>query len=197
MAVQLNNDELRSELASASSTIHELQNKIKRLESDSKTVIEKYNQKEQYSRLHSIRIHGLCEKENEKCKETVVELLQQKLDLSNINDVDIDKVHILPGLTNDGKPRSVIVMFFKHDHKTAVLKQRRKLKGSGVVIVEDLTRTNAGVMNIFRNDERFESVWSQEGVIKAKIKNGHIVRVSSVDTTDDIIRRFSPGGGVI
>ena len=39
MAVQLNNDELRSELASASSTIHELQNKIKRLESDSKTII--------------------------------------------------------------------------------------------------------------------------------------------------------------
>ena len=85
----------------------------------------------------------------------------------------------------------MILSFFRHDHKKKILENRRKLKGSHIVIVEDLTRLNNGLMNRLRQDQRIESVWSWEGSVSVKLKGGPVTRVNLFDSVDDLIQRLS------
>ena len=71
------------------------------------------------------------------------------------------------------------------------MENRRKLKGSRIVIVEDLTRLNNGLMNSMRQDHRIESVWSWEGNVRVKLKGGPVTRVNLFDSVDDLIQRLS------
>ena len=145
-------------------TINRMNEKIQKGEGENRISILMANQNEQYARSHRIRIYRLPEPENEDCKQTVINLLTSKLDIHDIRAQDKK--------SNDGKPKSMILSFFRRDHKKRILENIRKLKGSHIVIVEDLTRLNNGLMNRLRQDHRIESVWSWEGSMRVKLREG-------------------------
>ena len=56
-------------------------------------------------------------------------------------------------------------MFNRRQKRDEVIKNRRELKGSRVVISEDLTRLNQQTLNRVRVSERTNSTWSHSGQV--------------------------------
>lgn len=94
---------------------------------------------EDYSRKNNIRIDGFVELPNE-TNETlhvkVTKLIQDKL---QIKDVKIDNIHRLSGNKKDqSTPRTIITRFSNQFHRDSTIKNKMKLKGTGIFINEDL-----------------------------------------------------------
>ena len=110
-----------------------------------------------------MRIHGLTVKPTDDCCHVVLSLLREKLDITNVNAVDIEAAHVLPtrpdkqpegasafepGITTSPRSQPVIVRFRSRQLRDEVVRKRRKLKGSGFTIVEDLTALNTKTLNL-------------------------------------------------
>ena len=84
---------------------------------------------EQYARKNNVKIYGLHEDRDESCVDIVRSMIKDNLHIE-INSQQIAVAHRINGKT--GKPRPIIVRFEQYDVKLVVLKQRRRLKGSGM-----------------------------------------------------------------
>ena len=88
---------------------------------------------EQYTRRENVRVLGIEEEEGENCATKMFEFFRTKLH-SDIKSENITVAHRVKG----GSPRGIIVRFSSREVKSAIIQNRRILKGSGVVINEDL-----------------------------------------------------------
>ncbi|KAI4458373.1 l1 transposable element-related [Holotrichia oblita] len=119
-----------NELKSCKNNIDSLDKRMLRIE-------EALDEQEQYSRRNNIRIYGVPEITHENTCEVFVNLCREKLKI-NITNSDIDCCHRLAGKEGTNKP--IIVRFVRRDVKNKVFNDKRKLKGTRIVITEDLTR---------------------------------------------------------
>ena len=62
-------------------------------------------------------------------------------------------------------------------HATLILANRKKLKGSGITIAEDLTAANAKLYNDCRKHGNFINVWTKNGTVMAKKQDGKIEKI--------------------
>ena len=136
------------------------------------------NDLEQYSRRNSIRIYGINDSNpSETPFETAVivaEKLSAKLKLS-IEVRDIDIAHRMGRFLKEGN-RPIICKFVSRFKKVEVIKSRRLLKGTPIVIKEDLT---------LRNMQRLQEVQDVENVTKAWSDDGKIIAL--LDSTDKVL----------
>ena len=137
---------------------------------------EKVNTLEQYSRRNNIRIFGLKESQSERHSDNnnnknISDFLQRRLGLRNINENQIDKAHRV-GRYSPNHDRAFVVRFVKHDTARLVLQKRRALKGTGITITEDLTKTNAIRLHKLKNLGNASQAWSQNGDLFVKDKHG-------------------------
>lgn len=65
----------------------------------------------------------------------------------------IDVAHRV-GKKKKDRPRAIIVRFHNRDDRMEVLRERKKLKNTGITIVDDLCWELLQVFNRVRNDER-------------------------------------------
>jgi len=146
------------------------------------------NDLEQHVRANSIRISGIKdEKSNEGTDETikkVVNLCSSKLGLK-INQEEIDTAHRI-GRFRDGKNRNIICKFVRRQTKFQVIKQRPKLKSSGVVIREDITRTNQELLDRAYQCSEIKSTWSSKGKLKVKTIHGDVLQIKDHQELDKI-----------
>ena len=79
--------------------------------------------------------------------------------------------------------------FFDRKKRDSVIISRCDLKNKGYVIGEDLTYAN---YQVFRKANEWHSammlVWSSDGKILAKVKNGRIIRVNIHTDLDEAFR---------
>ncbi|KAI4465513.1 mkrn2 opposite strand protein [Holotrichia oblita] len=101
------------------------------------------DQLEQYSRLDSVRLFGLPEKSNENITEEVISILSTKLKL-NIKHEDISICHRLNAREDGIKP--VIIKFVRKSTKNEVYNAKSRLKGSQLIVREDLTKPRASMV---------------------------------------------------
>ena len=80
--------------------------------------------------------------------------------------------------------RAIIVKFKCRKEKIAVIQNRKKLKGSGVSISEDLTVINHQLLMKTKHNPKVESAWSSMGNIFAKLHNDRIVTVNQKTNFD-------------
>lgn len=126
----------------------------------------KVNDLEQYTRRNSLRVYGIPSTDDEDTTDTLLELFRNKLQVTLSTD-DIDRSHRI-GKPVDGKSRALIVKFVRHDDQNRVLRARRKLKGSKVVIKEDLTATNLKLLSATASHDEVDKAWSWDGRIFCK-----------------------------
>ena len=111
------------------------------------------NNMEQYSRRSCIRIFGLEEKKGENTDLLVSEVIRTKLGVSLDPVKDIDRSHRTGNVQQSNsstptghssnhkpRPRSIIVKLNSYRKRREIITNRKKLKGSGIVIAEDLTK---------------------------------------------------------
>ena len=126
------------------------------------------NKQAQYTRAYNIRIFGIPEAkpiDNEDMRGVMCEFFEEKLDV-NVKKQEIAAAHRLP-TRKEGKPRPIIVRFAWKETKYALLKVRKKLKGSGQSITEDVTSDNMRLMNRAEKSNKFSEVWFSNGRVHA------------------------------
>ncbi|KAL8613832.1 hypothetical protein ACOMHN_029689 [Nucella lapillus] len=85
--------------------------------------------------------------------------------------------------------RLIIVRFFDQRKRDEILQNPRKLKNKDTVIGEDLTYANYQLSKRAMEHSLTMSVWSSNGRILAKIKNGRILRLHIYMDLDEVFKR--------
>ena len=123
----------------------ELQAKIQDYEKKLHDLLLRLNYQEDYSRRNNLRISGLEEpRSNETWEQTstlVNELFTSKLQLPNMK---LERAHRV-GPASPSRPRTVVVRFERFGDREAVLRNARKLKGTGVYLNEDLCAASQAI----------------------------------------------------
>jgi hypothetical protein len=151
------------------------------------------NDLEAHGRRWAVRIMGyrapaIKPETTIQCKEIVIDFLRDKLKLGNIHTQDIDCAHRIGGVTKTGN-QTILAKFFRRDHTDQILRVKKSLKGSGVVVFEDTTFLNRRLLKQLKDHPDFESSWCQGGTVWAKPVNGSKkMKVSIVDDIDNLVQ---------
>lgn len=100
---------------------------------------------EKYGRRNGVRIFGIASVAGENTNEEALKVFNSKLGLK-LTEHDIGRSHRVGQPEKDGensvtaKPRAILVKLVRHDIKEKIIKNRKLLKGSGIIVVEDLTK---------------------------------------------------------
>ncbi|KAL8625399.1 hypothetical protein ACOMHN_044542 [Nucella lapillus] len=145
------------------------------------------NDHEQHGRLWNVRVFGLKETEGETvgdCVQKVVEVITSKLGVA-VQPEEVEMAHRsgkpmgpAGASTVRSRPRPILVRFHSRQKKSEVLKNRRKLKQTGISIGEDLTMANLRLLKQTEGHSAVMSAWSSNGKIVARLKNSKTVRVT-------------------
>lgn len=147
------------------------------------------------SRKTCILVHGVAETEDEVpllLVENVIAIM--KLESHLPSEKCIDDVHRLgrPTGQNNSKPRPLLVTFTKFSYKNSMWSAKRKLKGSGILITEFLTRKRQKLYGDARTAFGSQNVWTQNGYIHAAVGKRKI-KISSLSQIHEL-RSAAVGG---
>lgn len=190
--LRVENDQLKKEVATLKKKEEELRGQLAEAKHTATVALERVNDTDQYNRRNNIRIYGLKEKQVQKGEGNAVDDTEvQVLKLFSSMEVkvkpeDLEASHRL-GAKNPDKnsPRGVIVRFINRKLKESVIKNRRKLKNTGVVVVEDLTDMNYKLLQRVKADPLCENAWTINGKVTMKTKSGRIVKVHSASHMEE------------
>lgn len=145
----------------------------------------KHNERlDEISRRKTIRIYGVEEINGEKCKKVVMKIFSEKLNLKNVKESKVESCFRV-GDSKDNKVRPILVQFTRLDVKHTVYNCKKLLKGSGIVIREDLTREKTNILKkALQKIGNTGKVWTNNGIIYARKGEDDIRRV---DTDEDLI----------
>ncbi len=138
---------------------------------------------EQYSRKCNVKILGLKEETGENCVERILKVVKDKLGI----EMKPGQIVVAHRVKSKKQPYPIIARMDSHTTKMTLLKARSKLKGSGVVIADDLFRDLMGVYHRVRNDDRVKDAWTWNGRVLAKTHDGRIYNVPYGVTLADIL----------
>ncbi|PIK48639.1 hypothetical protein BSL78_14491 [Apostichopus japonicus] len=163
--------DIEVEAEKTSSELKAMQDEISELTDKLNNSTNQLNQLEQYSRRNCIRVFGVEEKPNENTDVLMMDLASQHLGL-NLNPTDIDRSHRI-GKKEPGKPRAIIVKFQNYKTRELCIKNRRKLKGTRLVIQEDLTKANQELLQATKNTTLVKAAWSHDGKVIALVSKNN------------------------
>ena len=160
----------------------------------SQTLIHALNSQEQYSRRNNVRIFGIADTvRNESAaasEDLALTVFNKKLGL-DIRPEDVQIAH-RTGRYTALSTRSIIVQFVSRKAKKDVIGNRKKLRGSGVSIAEDLTPSNVRRLSAIKSLDCVVQSWSFEGKLFAKNKNGHVKEVLARDLLTEKLFEYPP-----
>ena len=171
--------QLRATVDVQCDTIQNLQNSVSDLE--------------QYSRRNCLQIFGVPENSGECTDDIVCDIANAHLKVP-LSKADIDRSHRTGYPASESvqqtsgnntsshhppkkRPRPIVVKFVSYRQRQSVISQRRKLKGSGIVIQEQLTKSNQRLLKDTLKSKKVVTAWSSDGRIIASVKatNGRTV----------------------
>lgn len=174
-------DSILQQLSITNATINEmnnkfdsLMNKFNELEIKVKNNVEKICENggkierlEQYTRRNNLRIFGIKESNNENTDALVLKIIS---DLNvPVQLSDIERSHRI-GKVSD-KPRAIIVKFSSYRKRSEVFSAKKGLKGTGIVLKEDLTKYRLTVLQAAIAKYGASNVWTRDGRIFWKVND--------------------------
>lgn len=110
---------------------------------------------QQYSRRNNVRIFGL--KANSNPKNEIINIFKSKLNL-NIELAATNRCNYVDPTLK----RHTTVNFISNRDQKSILQNRKLLKGSDVVITEDLTKDRLALLKLIQSRFRKENVWTMD-----------------------------------
>lgn len=142
---------------------------IEDLRKQNNKLVNKMESMEQFSRNNNIRIYGVSENKHENIEDTVKNLIHNKLNL-NITSSNIERCHRIGKVTEE-KYRAIVVRMTNYKLKMDIIKSRKALKGTGIIIAEDMTHEKHKLLKETVQQIGKENVWTMDGKIYAKVNN--------------------------
>jgi len=121
----------------------------------------------------------------------VVKFCWEKLHIQGIDYADIDVAHLVLRQQNGSaevttqKAPTVLVRFYRREHRDLVIRQRRRLKGTGLTVIEDLTSLNVDTFNRARNSPLVDRSWTWNGKVYGLLKSGKKVLIKPFQAIQD------------
>ena len=141
-----------------------------------------HDEMEQYSRRNCLVIHGITEHQNENTDRLVIDTINSKLNIS-LSANDIDRSHRIGSRNNSaGRPRAIIVKLARYNTRAAVFRAKKLLKNTKIMITESLTAQRMTVLKKAKNQFGPRNVWTSDGEILTKNKEGKIVNITKCTT---------------
>ena len=134
------------------------------LKSEVDKLRDELDDQQQYSRRTCLLLHGVKEEQREDVETKVKEVLDSKLEIK-LDEKDIARTHRLGKKKDDGKPRPIIIRFLSYRQRKKVFDKKRKLKGSKIVLTENLTKKLYALLQSCKTKFGFDKVWSYDGRI--------------------------------
>ena len=191
--LRVENESLRKDVDTLKEVMEKQKDEINDLKGVTKMQRDTLLELQQRSRIDSLKIYGLKEEggdggESADLTEKVVrDFCDRKLGVY-VKSTDISVAHRLQASDQGNRHRTVIVKFTRRTVKMEILRARRKLKGSSVVIAEDLTSTNMRLFHSMREHVGKKNVWTWDGKVLVKI--GAVTKRVTVDNEAEIIREM-------
>ena len=173
-------EESQKELRSLHQQIETQQNQLDILKKSA-------NDQEQYSRRNCLRIFGIEEKRNEDPDRLLIDVFKDRLQL-DVSAADIERSHRV-GKMKPGKHRALIIKLCSYRVRRNIIQSRRKLKGTGISIQEDLTAKNQALYHKVYTSSKVVSAWTNDGKIFAQVQaTGGKTSVAIVSSDADLVR---------
>jgi exosome complex exonuclease DIS3/RRP44 len=178
--------ELQKAISKNANDIVDLQCRVDKAESSMSQQHEqlwsKTDDLEQYSRRNCLRIFGVPESRDENTDQLVVKVAKDiGVDLGLC---DIDRSHRV-GKKISNKHRAIICKFVSHNARQAIYSNKKKLKGSKVHIVEDLTKLRLDLYTKVVKKVGPQNAWTLDGNIYAS-SGGDKYKITSISDLDVI-----------
>ncbi|XP_022903943.2 uncharacterized protein [Onthophagus taurus] len=152
----------------------EIQVLKRRCDEIDKSGSDKIDRLEQYGRRNNLRLFGVKETPEENTDLVVLNIfksyLGEELDISAIQ-----RSHRI-GKIKEKYNRAIIIKFSSYRVRSKIYSLKSQLKGTRVVIKEDLTRARADMVKELVDDYGKGRVWTMDGIIYAKNDKGTIDR---------------------
>lgn len=154
--------------------VNELNVKISKYEEK----LNKIDDIEQESKRNNLRIFQLPEKNGEDTKDEVVKLLKNKLNIQ-LSSKDIESCYRI-GKKDPTKKRGIFIRFHSFQIKQDIYLQKKLLKGTGILIREDLTEGRLMLLNQAIKKHSLNNVWTKNGNIFCKVEQ-NILKIKSIN----------------
>lgn len=151
-------------------------------EQKSNDVIKRIDQIDQTNRLTNLRLFNMEEKHNEDTKNEVLNLIKGKLGI-NVKPEDIDFCYRI-GAEGSKERRGILIKLGNMTLKQSIYGKKNILKGTGIVIKEDLTKSRLELVNKLSEKLGLKNVWTLNG----KIFVFYNKKVHLIKTLDDLIK---------
>lgn len=126
---------------------------------------------DQHFRRNNIRLFGIPEIDNEDTRELVSKLLTDKLNIEVDNNEIVSAYRV--GKVAESATRSVFVRLLTYDAKNKIYNRKNRLRGTNIVIREDLTKERLQLLKVALEKFGRGKVWTFDGRIKW-IQNGKV-----------------------
>ena len=156
------------------------------IERTQQSLTDEIDELEQYSRRNFLVFHGLPENSDAAGNENTTEAILKVAGSLGVH-LDagcIDRSHRMgrrptsPESAGTRIPRPVIVEFTSYEPRRAIFTSKRELKGTHIVITENLTRRRVDLLWKARDSPNVEASWTSDGRIVCLLTNGRKVTVS-------------------
>lgn len=169
---------LSEKIESLTTNIAEISNSVGQLHKENTELKNRVDDLEQKLKVSQLRLYGVREKKGENLAEVVTKLLEEKNVLDTENSTQSLCCYRL-GLLKPGnkKPRPIIIKFKDENQRNFAFSNKKNLKGSKMVLTEDLIKSRYTCL--WKAKEKFgkENVWSQSGNICIKLDGRkHVVK---------------------
>lgn len=157
-------DKVNKQLKNLSDKVVEMEAKIINIQGENEELYRKVDDLEQKLKLDQLRFYGVPESKNENLKSKIEEIFASKLAINKPNIQQCYRIGKQQQTTNS-KPRSVIIKFTNVHCRNDVFSRKKNLKGTNMVLGEDLVRSRFGLLTLAKEKLGPKKVWSHEGNI--------------------------------
>ena len=137
---------------------------------------------DQNSRNNSVGIFGITEEANENIMKKVLKIFNHKMNL-NIKEDLIKECYRIGMKKVNEKARSVVVAFYNRAPKECVYVNKKKLKNTGIVIREDITKLRLYLLNRAIEKVGVKNTWTYNGLVYL-LSNGRKHKIEMISDLD-------------
>ncbi|CAH1183950.1 unnamed protein product [Phaedon cochleariae] len=157
------------------SKINKIQHIVQKTNNEKCVLEKKFEQMDQATRRMNLRIFNYKEKANEHVREELIQIFNAKM-ATNVSTKDIEICYRV-GQKNESKPRCIFMKLNSYETKHAIYSKKKMLKGTGIVIREDLTSQRVALLSKCAEKVGFKNVWTESGKIHVNVNNKiHILK---------------------
>ncbi|KAK9877344.1 hypothetical protein WA026_017738 [Henosepilachna vigintioctopunctata] len=140
--------------------VSELQSQVASNREEMRELKMKLNYFEQNHKLKQLRLNGLREETDENLSKRVQETLSKKM---KIREISIENCYRMKIRSNNGqKPRPLVIQFTSIKTRNEVFHKKKLLKGSVLVITEELTKSNYELLQLGNGKVGMKDAWHEK-----------------------------------